>query len=70
MKYLGNRWTDLRQIHTEDVLVPRLDKFEGQCERSKVKVTRDKNGIFGPFVGLRAIYVFKTSLASNSINFY
>ena len=28
-------------------LVPRSDEFEGQ--RAKVKVTRDKNGIFRPF---------------------
>jgi len=25
---------------------------------SKVKVTKDKNGIFGPFGGLRAVYVW------------
>ena len=30
MKYLGNRWTDLRQIHMEDVFGPSLGKFEGQ----------------------------------------
>jgi len=38
-------------------LVPRYDEFEGQGQRSKVKVTRDKNGIFSPFGGLRAFYV-------------
>jgi len=33
---------------------------------SKVKVTRDKNGIFDPFGGLRAAFMFgKTSLASS-----
>jgi len=26
MKYLGNRWTDLRQIHTEDVFGPSLGR--------------------------------------------
>ena len=30
-------------------LVPRSDEFECQGERSKVKVTRDKKGIFRPF---------------------
>jgi len=37
---------DLRQIHTEDVLFPRLDEFEGQGQRSKVKVTMDKKRHF------------------------
>jgi len=46
---------DLRQIYTEDVFGPLSDKFEGQ--RSKVKVPEMKNGIFGPFGGLRAVYV-------------
>ena len=36
-------------------LVPRLDEFEGQSQRSKVKVTGDKNAFFGPFGGLRAV---------------
>jgi len=26
MKYLGNHWTDLRQIHTEDVFGPSLGR--------------------------------------------
>jgi len=26
MKYLGNRWTDLRHIHTEDVFGPSLGR--------------------------------------------
>ena len=38
--FLGNRWTDLRQIHTEDVLGPSLGRV--WMLRSKVKVTRDK----------------------------
>jgi len=58
MKYLQNRWTDLLQIHTEDVFGPRRDEFEGQGQQSKIKVNRDKNGIFGPFGGLRAVYVW------------
>jgi len=39
-------------------LVPRLDKFEGQGQRSKVKITRDKKlTFFDPFGGLRAVYI-------------
>jgi len=29
--------------------VPRLEEFEGQGQRSKVMVNRDKKGIFRPF---------------------
>jgi len=49
----------LSQIHTEDVFVPRTDEFKGYSQRSKVNVTKDKNGIFGPFGGLRAVYVYQ-----------
>jgi len=42
IKYFGNRWMDLRQIHREDVLVSRLDEIECQGQRSKMKVTTDK----------------------------
>jgi len=47
MKYLGNQWTDLRQIHTADMFGPLLGGV--WRSRSKVKVTRDKNVIFRPF---------------------
>jgi len=40
MKYLWNRWTDLRQIHREDVFGPSLGRV--WMSRSNVKVTRDK----------------------------
>jgi len=30
MKYLGNRWMDLHQIHREDMFGPCLGEFEGQ----------------------------------------
>jgi len=33
------------------------DKFECQGQRPKVKVTGDKNGFFGPWRGLHAVYV-------------
>jgi len=39
-------------------LVPGSDEFEGQIQKSNVKVTRDKNGIFCPFGGLRAVYIW------------
>jgi len=35
MKYLGNRWTDMRQIHREDVFGPSLGRL--WMSRSKVK---------------------------------
>ena len=40
LKCLWNSWTDLRQIHREDVLGPSLRPV--WMSRSKVKVTRDK----------------------------
>jgi len=55
MKYLGNRWTNLRQIHMEDVFGPSLGRIWRSW--SKIKVTMDKNDIFLPFGGLRAVYV-------------
>jgi len=39
-------------------LVPRSDQFEGQAQRSKIKVTRDKKAFVGPFGGLRVVYVW------------
>jgi len=41
MKYLGNRGTDLRKIHMEDVFGLSLGRV--WMSRSKVKVTSDKN---------------------------
>jgi len=40
MKYLRNRWTDLRQIHREDVFGPSLGRV--WMSWSKIKVIRDK----------------------------
>jgi len=34
-----------------------LAQFEDQGQRSKVKVTRNKKGIFGHFGSLRVVYV-------------
>ena len=51
----------MRQIHRKTCLVPRSDEFQFQGQRSKVKITRDKNDIFGPFGGLCAVYAGKTS---------
>jgi len=38
LKYLGNGWTDVRQIHSEDVFNPSL----ARVGMSRSKVTRDK----------------------------
>jgi len=51
----GNRWTDFHQIHTEDVFGPCSDEFEGQGPKARPPGT--KTEFFGPFGGLRAIYV-------------
>jgi len=40
------------------VFGPGLDEFECKGQKSEVKVTRDKNGVFGTFGGLRAVYVW------------
>ena len=60
MKYLGNCWTDLRQIHTEDVFGP----LHGRVWRSKVEGQghQGQKLFFGSFV--RFIFS-KTSLASS-----
>jgi len=42
MKYLGNGWTYLCQIHTEDVFGPSPSLGWVWMSRSKVKVTRNK----------------------------
>jgi len=56
MKYLGNCWVDLRQIHMEVVFGPSL----GRVWRSKFKVTRDKKtSFFGPFGCLHAVCVWQ-----------
>jgi len=74
MKYLGNRWTDLRQIHTEDVFGPSL----GQVWTLKVKVKgqrsrSDNQGQKRHFSALLAScvrFMFgKTSLASSLFAF-
>ena len=58
-KYLGNRQTDLRQIHTEDVCYHMLggvgrsrSKVKGQCHKGQT------TAIFGSFAGLHAVYVW------------
>jgi len=47
MKYLGNRWRDVRQIHREDVFGPSLGRV--WRSRSQVKVTSGKKRHFRPF---------------------
>ena len=65
VKYLGNRWTDLRQIHTEDVFGPLLERVW----RSRLKVKgQGLQGQKRHFPALSAACVWfifgKTSLAS------
>ena len=62
MNYRGSRWTDLRQIHMEDVFGPSL----GRVWMSNAKVNTYKNDIFQPFQRPACVrFVFtKTSFAS------
>ena len=46
-------WESLPNSHGR-----RVWSLAGTSLKVKVKVTRDKNGIFGPFGGLRAVYVW------------
>ena len=69
MKYPGNRWMDLRQTHTEDVLGPSL----GRVWRSRSKIRfqghqGQNTAFFGRFGGLSAVCGFgKTALASSLV---
>jgi len=57
---------DLRKIHREDVFGLSLGKFESQGQRSKIKVTKDKNDIFRPFLAACVQFMFgKASLVSS-----
>ena len=56
-----NRSKDLLQIHTEE--------SEDQGERSKIKVTRDKNGILKPIGRPVCGMLGKKSLASSLVQF-
>jgi len=54
----------LCQIHMEDVFFPCSDEFEGQGQRSKAKVTRDKKQHFSALSTACVWFMFgKTSLA-------
>ena len=46
-------------------LIPRSDELEGQGQKSKVKFTRDKNGILALSVACFRFMFGKTSLASS-----
>jgi len=62
MKYLRNRWTDLYHICAEDMFSPSLRRV--WRSRSKVKVTRGKNGIFSVHSAACVWFMLgKTSLA-------
>jgi len=66
MNYLGNRWTDLRQIHTEAVFGPSL----GHVWRSRSKVKgqghQEQKQHFSTLSAACVRFMFgKTSLASS-----
>ena len=64
MKYLGNRWTGLRQIQQKTCFVPRLDRFEFQGQRSRSPETKTT---FSPFSTPCVRFMFgKTSLVYSS----
>jgi len=49
MKYLRNHWTHLHQFHRTDMFGPSFGR--AWISRSKVKVTTDKNWVFGGYLG-------------------
>jgi len=57
MKNLGNRWTDLRQIHTEDVFGLSLGRVWKWGQRSRSPGT--KTAFCGRFGGLRGLCLVK-----------
>ena len=67
MKYLGNGWTDLRQVHRKTCLVPRSDELECQCQRSKVKVTRDKFPLRWKRIVTRSLQITSCSRRDHSV---
>jgi len=80
LKYLGNGWTDLRQIHRKTCLVPRLDNFECQGQRSRSPGTKkrkkllshavpDWTNISGIAERICAKFTGKTSLVARSDEF-
>jgi len=61
MKYLRNRLTDLRQIHSEDVFGPSLGRVWMSGQRSRWP--RTKQALFSPLVACMQLMFRKTSLA-------
>ena len=71
LKYLGNCWTDLRQIYREDVFGRSLERL--WRSRSKVKGQGhqiQKPAFVGPFAACVRLMFGKTSLASSILLFY
>jgi len=64
MKYLWYRWTDLHQIHTEDMFGPSF----GRVWRSRSQGT--KNGTFWPFQRPACGWFGKRSVASSLVSFF
>jgi len=67
MKYLGNRRTDLRHIHTEDMLGPSLGQVWWLRSRSRSPGT--KMAFFGPFAACVQVMFGRTSLSSSYNSF-
>ena len=63
MKYLGNCWTDLCQIHREDVFGPSLGRV--WMSRSEVKVTSDKKWHFWALSAACMWFVFGKTFSSS-----
>jgi len=61
MKYLRNRWMDLRQIHSEDVFGPSLGRVWMSGQRSRWP--RTKQALFSPLQACMQLMFRKTSLA-------
>jgi len=55
MKYPGTAERIFAKCTRKTCLFPRLDEFECQGQRSKSPETKD--GIFGPFGGMRAVHI-------------
>jgi len=67
MKHLGNRWTDLRQIHTQDVFGPSLGRVWRPRSKLKDQGHQGQKTAFSTLSAACVRFVFgQTSLASSS----
>ena len=71
MKYLGNRWTDLRQIHRKDVFGPSLGGIRMSGSTVKGQDHQEQKWHFSALSAACVRFLFgKTSLASTYIYYY